>query len=316
MHVNRALVTLVLFVLAGVTVADGGGDRMTGRSFASRSEVVAGTGMAATSQPLATQVAIDILKQGGTAVDAAIAANATLGLMEPTGSGVGGDLFAIVWDAKTKKLRGLNASGRSPYSLTLQHFKDLNLTHIPSHGALPVTVPGCVDGWLELHKRFGKLPMNTILAPAIEYAKNGFPVSELIAFYWSRGGRALKDYPGFAETFLPDGKSPKVGDVFRNPRLARTYELIADGGRDAFHGGEISSRIAAFCKTSGCFLSEKDFADHTSTWVEPVSTNYRGYDVWELPPNGQGIAVLQLLNILEPYDLRSEERRVGKECAD
>ncbi len=311
MRANRGVAVLAFLASASLNLA-GGGDRMTGRSFASRSEVIARTGMAATSQPLATQVAIDILKQGGTAVDAAIAANATLGLMEPTGSGIGGDLFAIVWDSRTKKLYGLNASGRSPYSLSLQYFKDLNLNQIPPFGPLPVTVPGCVDGWFELHKRFGRLPMSAILAPAIQYADDGFPVSELIAFYWSRGVRALKDFPGFADTFLPDGKAPKVGDVFRNPRLACTYELLAKGGRDAFYKGEISNRITVYCKSVGCFLTDKDFADHTSTWVEPVSTNYRGYEVWELPPNGQGIAVLQMLNILEPYDLTS----MGHNSAD
>ncbi len=283
----------------------GGGDRMTGSRFASRSEVIARHGMACTSQPLATQIALDILKKGGSAVDAAIAANAALGLMEPTGSGIGGDLFAIVWDAKTKKLHGLNASGRSPYGLTLQHFKDRGLSTIPPHGPLPVTVPGCVDGWFELHQRFGKLPMNDILAPAIAYAREGFPVSELIAHYWVRGGRALQRFPNFAATFLPEGTAPKKGDLFRNPDLARTYETIARGGRDAFYRGELAAVMSAFCERNECFLRLKDFADHNSTWVDPVSTNYRGYDIWELPPNGQGIAVLQMLNLLEPYDLTS-----------
>ncbi len=278
---------------------------MTGRSFASRSPVLARNGIAATSHPLATQVAIDILKQGGSAVDAAIAANAALGLMEPTGSGVGGDLFAVVWDAKTQKLYGLNASGRSPYSLTLEYLQEQTPGLIPPRGPLPVTVPGCVDGWFELHKRFGKLPMSALLAPAIQYAKDGFPITELIAYYWGRGAAALKDQPGFAEVFIPDGKVPRHGDVFRNFRLAHTYELLASGGRDAFYRGEVSSTIAGFCQRVGCFLTEEDFADHTSTWVDPISTDYRGYDVWELPPNTQGIAVLQMLNILEPYDLTS-----------
>jgi len=312
MTFKRIIARCLALGLDRVARAEAGGDRMTGRPFASRSEVIACHGMAATSQPLAAQVAIDILKQGGSAVDAAIAANATLGAVEPTGSGVGGDLFAIVWDSKTQKLHGLNASGRSPYALTLQHFRDFNLTQIPPFGPLPVTVPGCVDGWFELHKRFGKLPMSTILVPAIQYARDGFPVSELIAHYWSRGVQILKEQPGFAETFLLDGKAPQKGDVFRNARLAHTYELLAVGGRDAFYRGEISSVVAAFCKTAGCFLTEKDFTDHASTWVEPVSTSYRGYDVWELPPNGQGIAVLQMLNILEPYDLTS----MGHNSAD
>ncbi len=289
-----------------------GGDRMTGSSFASRSEIFARHGMAATSQPLASQVAIDILKQGGSAVDAAIAANAVLGLMEPTGSGIGGDLFAIVWDAKTGKLHGLNASGRSPHGLTLKTFKDAGLQSIPAHGPLPVTVPGCVDGWFELHKKFGKLPLATLLAPAIRYGREGFPVSELIAYYWAQGGRVLKDRPNFAGTFLPGGEAPKKGDLFKNPDLARTYEILSGKGRDAFYRGELADVMVSFCSRVDCYLTARDFADHASMWVEPVSTSYRGYDVWELPPNGQGIAVLQMLNLLEPYDLTSMGHNSGE----
>ncbi len=276
-------------------------DRVTGKTFASRSRVIAQHGMAATSQPLATQVAIDILKRGGSAVDAAIAANATLGLVEPTGNGIGGDLFAIVWDARTRKLYGLNASGRSPYSLTLSEFKTRGLEYVPPRGPLPVTVPGCVDGWFELHGRFGKLPMKTILEPAITYARDGFPLSDLIAYYWQRSVPALKDYEGFKETFMP---APKAGEVFRNPNLADTLERIAQDGRDAFYKGDIARTIDAFMKRVGGFLSYQDLADHKSEWVEPVSTDYRGYTVWELPPNGQGIAALQILNILEGYDIK------------
>jgi len=314
MQLSVACLAAVLSVVPLTALADGDGrgDRMTGTRFASRSEVIARHGMAATSQPLATQVAIDVLKQGGNAVDAAIAANAVLGLMEPTGSGVGGDLFAIVWDAKTQKLHGLNASGRSPYGLTLKVFKDMGLESIPPHGPLPMTVPGCVDGWFELHQKFGRLPMSAVLAPAIRYAREGFPVSELIAYYWGRGGRALKDQPNFAATFLPGGEPPKKGDIFKNSDLARTYEILARDGRDAFYRGELTQAIASFCSRVGCYLTAKDFADHTSTWVEPVSTNYRGYDVWELPPNGQGIAVLQMLNLLEPYDLTSMGHNSGE----
>jgi len=303
MHSVWPVVALVILVHSLSAVARGG-DRITGRAFATRSEVIARHGMAATSQPLVTQVAIDILKQGGTAVDAAIAANATLGLMEPTGNGVGGDLFAIVWDSKTKKLYGLNASGRSPYGLSLEHLRsECDEGMIPPFGPLPVTVPGAVDGWFELHDRFGKLPMTEVLAPAVRYAREGFPVSELIAYYWGRGGRILKDYPGFADTYLPGGKAPEKGDIFANPNLANTLETIAHDGRDAFYRGELTERMVSFCQRVGCFLRAKDFHDHTSTWVEPVSTNYRGYDVWELPPNGQGIAALQMLNILEGFDL-------------
>ena len=296
---------LFLFILIGLLfsaplVAQ---DRITGKPFATRSEVIARNGMAATSQPLATQVAIDILKAGGSAVDAAIAANATLGLMEPTGNGMGGDLFAIVWIEKEKKLYGLNASGRSPKSLTLEKLKEelKGKKSIPSLGPLPVSVPGCVDGWFELHGKFGKLSMAENLAPAIGYAKDGFPVSELIAYYWNRSA-FLKRYPGFEATFLRDGKAPAKGEIFRNPMLASTLEKLAENGRDEFYKGSIAKTIDAFMKEHGGYLSYEDLASHKSEWVEPVSTNYRGYDVWELPPNGQGIAALQILNILEGYD--------------
>ena len=280
-------------------------DRVTGLNFATRSEVIAQNGMACTSQPLATQAALDILKSGGNAIDAAIAANAVLGLVEPTGNGMGGDLFAIVWDAKTKKLYGLNASGRSPYDLTLDYFKDNEYEKIPSLGPLPVSVPGCVDGWFELHNKFGKLPMSDVLSPAINYASNGFPLTELIAYYWGSSSRVLKRFPGFEEIFMPDGKAPAKGEVFKNPYLASTLELIGKEGRDVFYKGEIAEKIVSYVKEQGGFLSMKDFEDHTSEWVEPISINYRGYDVWELPPNGQGTAVLQMLNILENYDIAS-----------
>ncbi|MFT7381022.1 MAG: gamma-glutamyltranspeptidase/glutathione hydrolase [Roseivirga sp.] len=280
-------------------------DRITGKSFATRSEIIAQHGMAATSQPLATQVALDILKQGGNAIDAAIAANAVLGLVEPTGNGIGGDLFAIIWDAKTQKLYGLNASGRSPYSLTLDYFKKNGYTSIPAYGPLPVSVPGAVDGWFEMHKKFGTMDMQKILKPAIDYANNGFPVSELIAWYMEQGAKNLQKFPGFIETYMPNGSTPKKGEIFKNPRLATTLDKIAKGGRDAFYKGEVAKTIGTYIQNQGGFLSEKDLADHTSEWVEPVSVNYRGYDVWELPPNGQGIAALQILNLLEPYDLKS-----------
>lgn len=274
-------------------------DRVTGRSFATRSEVIAKNGMAATSQPLATQVAIDILKSGGNAIDAAIAANAMLGLVEPTGCGIGGDLFALIWDSKTQKLYGLNASGRSPKTLTIEYFKEKGLTQIPSYGPLPVTVPGAVDGWFEMHKKFGKLPITQILAPAIGYAREGFPVTELIAYYMERSVRALGQYPNFKETYMPNGKMPTKGELFRNLDLAKTYEKIAKGGREAFYNGDIARTIEKYIKEQGGFLSYSDFETHKSEWVEPISINYRGYDIWELPPNGQGAAALQMLNILE-----------------
>ena len=283
----------------------GGGDRITGREFATRSEVIARHGMAATSHPLATQIALDILKKGGSAVDAAIAANAALGLMEPISCGIGGDLFAIVWDAKTQKLYGLNASGRSPIGLTREYFSEHGIKQIPDFGPLPISVPGCVDGWFELHGRFGKLPMAEVLAPAVTYAREGFPVSELIAYYWERGGALMKEYPGFSETYLPGGRAPRKGELFRNPALAATLEKIGQHGRNVFYQGELADVMDAFCRRTGCFLRKVDFERHTSTWMDPVSTNYRGYDVWELPPNGQGIATLQMLNILESHDLRA-----------
>ena len=280
-------------------------DRLTGRSFATRSEVIAHNGMAATSHPLATQIAIDILKEGGNAVDAAIAANAALGLMEPTGSGIGGDLFAIVWIDQKQQLYGLNASGRSPYALTLEEFRGRDLKEIPMVGPLSVSVPGCVDGWFELHKEFGKLSMGRILEPTIRYAQEGFPVTEVISHYWSQGGERLKDQPNFASTFLANGRAPLPGEMFRNPDLARTLEKIAEGSREVFYQGEIARIVDKFCKQVDCFLRHRDLVEHTSTWVEPVSVNYRGYDIWELPPNGQGISALQMLNILEAFDLCS-----------
>ena len=283
--------------------SDPGYDRVAGRMHASRSEIIAPHGMAATSQPLATQIAIDILKAGGSAVDAAIAANAALGLMEPTGSGIGGDLFAIVWDAKKEELTGLNASGRAPKAMTLEYFQNKGIDKIPSFGPLPVSVPGAVDGWFQLHGRYGRLPMQQILAPAISYAKSGFPVSEVIAHYLEANAKRIANFSGFAETFMPNGRMPRKGEMFRNPRLARTYEAIAEKGRDEFYKGEIARKIDAYMAEQGGLLAYEDLAAHKSEWVTPVSTNYRGWDVYELPPNGQGIAALQILNILEGFDI-------------
>jgi gamma-glutamyltranspeptidase / glutathione hydrolase len=305
-------ISRALCIAAGLLMTmEGGyaGPRPSGSLVATRSEVIATQGMAATSHPLVSQIALDVLKRGGTAVDAAIAANAAMGLMEPTGNGVGGDLFAIVWEAKTKKLHGLNGSGRSPQSLSLatlrEELQKLNLPTIPRMGPLPVSVPGTVDGWFELHAKFGKLPMKELLAPAIAYARNGFPVTEVIAEGWARNARLLEKYPGFAETFMPNRRAPAKGEIFRNPRLARTLEAIADGGRDAFYKGDIARRIETYMRANGGYLTAADMAAHKSEWVQPVSTNYRGYDVWELPPNTQGVAALQMLNILEAYDLKS-----------
>ncbi len=299
-------IRFVLFLLLALTgVQTMAADRIIGKPFATRSEVIAEHGMVATSQPLATQIGIEILKQGGSAVDAAIAANAALGLMEPTGNGIGGDLFAIVYDAASKKLYGYNGSGRSPRSLTLEWFRNNGYTAIPPHGPLPVSVPGAVDGWSALHERFGKLPMADLLAPAIGYARNGHPVAPLIAWYWQRSVPVLGKWPGFIEQFTIDGRAPRAGEIWRNPNLAATLEKIAAGGREAFYQGEIAATIGRYMARHGGFLSAEDLAAHHGEWVEPVSINYRGYDIWELPPNSQGIAALQMLNILEAYDLKA-----------
>jgi len=282
-------------------------DRVTGKAFATRSEVIAPHGMVATSQPLATQIGLDVLKQGGSALDAAIAADAALGLMEPTGSGIGGDLFAIVWDAKTQKLYGYNGSGRSPQSLTLDWFVEHGYRDIPPLGPLPVSVPGCVDAWFALHGKFGRLPMKDLLAPTVRYAREGFPLSELIAYYWQRSVPRLSKFPGFKEQFTRDGVAPQKGERWKNPNLADTLEAIGKGGRDAFYKGRIAKVIGNYMKANDGFLSAEDLAAHRGEWVEPVSTNYRGYDVWELPPNGQGVAALAMLNILEGYDFKNIE---------
>ena len=302
-----ALLSTVFMVSGqGVSAEEYAGfDRVAGLAHASRSEIIATHGMVATSQPLATQIALDILKAGGSAVDAAIAANAALGLMEPTGCGIGGDLFAIVWDAEKRELTGLNASGRAPAAMTIEYFRENGIDAVPKYGPLPVSVPGAVDGWFELHERYGRLPMSDVLAPSIAYARDGFPVSEVIAYYFAGNVKARVEYPGFAETFMPDGSMPRKGEVFRNPRLAATYEAIAEGGRDEFYKGDIARKIDAYMTEYGGLLRYEDLAAHESEWITPVSTNYRGWDVFELPPNGQGIAALQILNILEAYDIAS-----------
>ena len=280
-------------------------DRITGEPFSTRSEVIAENGMVATSHPLATQIGIDILKKGGNAVDAAIAANAAIGLMEPTGNGIGGDLFAIIWIENNKKLYGLNASGRSPKNLKLEYFKNNGFSKIPAYGPLPVSVPGCVDGWFEMHEKFGSLNMKQILKPAISYAENGFPVSELVSYYLGISAKNFGKYPNFNETYLINGFSPKKGQIFKNKDLANTLKIISDKGRSGFYEGKIAKIMSDFIIDQGGFLSYEDLKNHKSDWIEPVSTNYRGYDVWELPPNGQGIAALQMLNLLEKFDIKS-----------
>ncbi len=303
--------TLGMFLMVGIASAEDAPlkypatyERPAGNPRKSRSAVVAKNGIVATSEPLAAQVGLDILQAGGNAVDAAIATNAMLGLVEPMSNGIGGDLFAMYWDSKSKKLFGLNASGRSPYALNRDVLTELELTMIPSSGPLSWSVPGCVDGWHELSERFGSMNLKQVLAPAIGYAKEGFPVSELISLYWQQTAPALAKHPDTAKTYLIDGRGPGIGELFKNPNLAESYQLIADGGRDAFYNGEIAHAIVTFSESNGGYFSLKDFADHESEWVEPVSTNYRGYEIWELPPNGQGIAALAMLNLLEPYNIK------------
>jgi gamma-glutamyltranspeptidase/glutathione hydrolase len=319
--IGFALMTTTALADTAQNAAPGGGDRYSGPGFATRAPVLATHGMAATAQPLATQIAIDVLKRGGSAVDAAIAANAALGLMEPVGCGIGGDLYAIVWDPKTGKLHGYNGSGRSPMGRSLEDLKrKLNgRTDMPSHGSLTVTVPGAVDGWFALHERFGKLSMKKVLEPAIRYAEQGYPVSQLVADYWRRNFRGFernaKDIEEIANakaTYLIDGRAPAHGEIFRNPDLARTYRALAAGGRNAFYKGKLAKTMDAYFRRIGGDLRLKDFAAHTGDWVDPVGVNYRGYDVYELPPNTQGIAALQMLKMLEAYDLKS----MGRGSAD
>ena len=238
---KKLFILLYLLVFALFVNAQ---DRLTGQEFTTRSEVLAKNGMAATSQPLATQAALRILQQGGSAMDAAIAANAVLGLVEPASCGIGGDIFAIIWDAKTQKLYGFNGSGRSPKSLNIDYFMDRGMEEIPLFGPLAISTPGTVDGWFMMHEKFGKLAMTDILAPAIDYGREGFPVSEVIAYEMATNYQNKLDFPGFSETYLPNGHPPIKGEVFVNADLADTYELLANKGRDVFYQGEIAKTRA------------------------------------------------------------------------
>ena len=282
-----------------------GYDRITGLEFASRSEVIATNGMAATSHPLATQTAISILKNGGNAIDAAIAANAVLGLVEPTGCGIGGDLFAIIWSADEKKLFGLNSSGPAPKNISINKLKQKGLEKIPPYGPLPVTVPGAVAGWVSIHKKFGLLEFNKLFNDAINYAENGFPVTELVSYYLERSSEIFAAYPNFKDVWMPNGKTPKKGEIFINKNLAENYKEIANTYGKSFYSGKIAENIVNTVNAQGGFFSMSDLNSFEPEWINPVSTNYRGYDVWELPPNGQGIAALQILNILERFDIES-----------
>jgi gamma-glutamyltranspeptidase/glutathione hydrolase len=267
-----------------------------------RSTVACRNGIVCTSQSLASMAGLDILKAGGNAIDAAICANAMLSLVEPMMCGPGGDLFAIVWSAKERRLIGLNASGRAPYDWSIEKARAMGLEKIPVYGPLSWSVPGCVSGWAALQKRFGKFDLSRILEAPIHYAREGFPVSPVIARTWSFG---TTDDPGLAKTFMPDGKPIRFGDIFKNRYLADFFEIIGREGSDVFYKGRIAERIVKFSEAEGGRLSMRDFRDHTADWVDPVSTNYRGYDVWELPPNGQGIAALEILNLLEHFDIAS-----------
>ncbi len=309
-----ASLALLMFVQSTQSAAQqpksnpiGGYDRSPGPPHQTRSVTYAQHGMAATSDLRSTQAAVDILREGGSAVDAAIAANCVLGVVEPMSCGIGGDLFAIVWDASKNEMAGLNASGRSPKLATLDEFKKRKLDQIPTHGPLSWSVPGCVAGWRDLHARYGRLPWKRLFEPAIELAENGFPVASVIASYWKGSEKNLRETKEAADTFLIDGRdAPREGEMMRNPRLAITLRRIAELGADEFYQGGIADEMDRYSKSQdGGLLRRDDLTAHKNDWIDPVSTNYRGYDVWELPPNGQGISALQMLNILEPHDIRS-----------
>ena len=300
LKIMKLFTLTILLFLSNQTIAY---DRILGKDFATRSEVIATNGMAATSHPLATQTAIDVLKSGGNAIDAAIAANAVLGLVEPTGCGIGGDLFAIVWIDEDKKLYGLNSSGPAPQDMTIEKLKAMGIDKIPPFGPLPVTVPGAVAGWTALHKRFGNKSFEELFNNAIYYADNGFPITEVVGYYLQQSSERYKDYPNFKDVWMPNGEALKKGDVFVNKDLANTYKQIAKSYGESFYNGDIAQTISEFIIEQGGFLSVDDLKSYEPEWINPVSSNYRGFDVWELPPNGQGIAALQILNILEQYDI-------------
>lgn len=300
----KAIVALLLILISNNLLQ--AQDRLSGRSFATRSEVLARNGMAATNHPLATQIAIETLKNGGSAVDAAIAANAFLGFADPGNNGIGGDLFAIVWDEKTQQLYGLNASGKSPANLSYETFKaEIDAGKSYSRGPLSVTTPGAVGGWFALHEKFGSLEFRDLLQPAISYAREGIPVSSEVSDNFSTV-RLGPGNPSFEGTyFTSEGRLPRIGEIFRNPDLANTLEIIANKGRDGYYTGKVAQAIADQMKAEGGYLTMEDLANNEPEWVDPVSINYRGYDVWEMPPNGQGMAALQMLNILKGFDIAS-----------
>lgn len=291
-----------------------GGDRIDGATFASRSAAWGIHGAAATAHPLATLAAVDTLRAGGSAVDAAVAANAVLGLVEPIACGIGGDCFVMLWDPKTKKVMGLNGSGRSPRGLSLETVRSRSKKGlIPSFGAISVSVPGAVDAWWSLHQRYGKLPWKRLFEPAIAHAEDGHAVTQNVAYYLERSYRSftrpaaesgIEEADNFRKVWAAEGRTPREGEVFRNPALARTYRLIANGGGRAFYEGEIAETVERYFKRIGGWMTKADLAAHRSEWVQPLSVDYRGVDVWGLPPNSQGVATLQLLAILANFDVK------------
>jgi gamma-glutamyltranspeptidase/glutathione hydrolase len=307
----RATVSVATLSLMSLTTAHtySDGKRWASEIKPGRSIVRAEHGMVASSQPLASQVGLDVLKRGGNAVDASIAMAAVLNVTEPMMTGIGGDMFALVYWSRTGELKGLNASGRAPHALNLDYFKRKGITSMPDSGMEPITVPGAVDGWAALLEKYGTMKLADLLGPAIDYAENGFPVMEKAAAEWADAVAKLRRTPASASNYLVDGRAPRAGEIFRQKNLARTFRSLGRGGRDAFYKGEIARAIVDYCEKNGGFLSMRDFAEHKSEWVEPIATDYRGYRVYECPPNGQGLTALQTLNILEGFDLASMSTR-------
>ncbi|HEY6327783.1 MAG TPA: gamma-glutamyltransferase [Blastocatellia bacterium] len=296
---------VVVFMLITNIYSAGNDKKWSDQVRAGRSVVRATHGMVASSQPLASEVGLQILKQGGNAVDAAIAMAAMLNVTEPMMTGVGGDAFMMVYWSKTGELKGLNASGRCPHALSLDYFAKHGIAKMPDTGMASITVPGAFDGWVTLLGKYGTMKLSDLLAPAIDTAENGFPVMERAAEDWSYEVGKLKETPAAAANYLIDGRSPRPGEVFKQRNLARTLRTLAAGGRDAFYKGEIGRAIAEYCKQNGGFITMEDLAEQHCEWVDPISTDYRGYKVFECPPNGQGLTALIALNILEGFDLAS-----------
>jgi len=303
---GRWRLRLILLAATVVTVAGAygeGSEAMAQDRTQGRSMVISRNGIVAAESPLAAQAGVQMLERGGNAVDAAVAANAMMGLVAPMSNGIGGDLFAIVYDAKSGKLYGLNASGWAPAGLTIEFLKKQGFQDMPEQGIQSVTVPGAVDGWQKLLDRFGRKKFSEVLAPAIKTAEDGFPVTEWTSGLWAANAEFLRGNEAATRTYLPDNRAPVVGQIFRNPDLARSLRMIAQGGRDAFYKGELAKAIVETSRRHGGTHAEKDFAEYSAEWAEPISTTYRGWTVYELPPNGQGLAALEMLNIMETFPL-------------